>query len=786
MAFAVRRAGQHAGRLTLVGLVVALVVVGIGGLDVVAERMLQDGAARMMTDAEPDARTVRVVADEASDAAKQDAAVRDAIAAAFDGSDIVVARQVSADVPAASGGDRFDIGLLDDERVPRLATLAEGGWPKRADEVALSAAAADRAHLGVGDTIVLSDPTVLNGAATELTVVGTWTPHDATDPAWHGDPSVVSGETDDVIGPALVAAGALTELPDPPLVTWEVSPDGTALAAIPGLQAGVRAMPDVPASVDPDHEYNMDIAGSLGATLQRQALAVAGTRGLLVAPLLIIALLGALVLGVVLFTLSAARTEELALLRARGASGRRLALGAASEAALLAAAGALPAMAVLAIFGGVTMTIVLVAIGAVVFPAVVAMLFALRVAGTADGAHPVRSDAGMRTLPALILPALVAVAFAALATWQLFAEGAVLRPDGSTDALAATAPALLIIAACALVPVLAAPIAALLERLLRATRGIAPILPLRQIARRIGGTAVAILCLALAASSAALAVAAPVVASAAEQRSLDAALGGDVRMIADGGLDVTAAEAGAWKDVTSASDILRTPLAVGADTVDLLAGPSEALGLDGPIDAGSGGIVGAEITRSLADRLGARVGTVFTAQVRFAAQPVSIKVAGIVDSLPGVGTDWGVATDPAELVAAGVELAPDELWLRSDDPAETADQLRVQATHPVRILTAAQVSATPATAVAPAVLAAGALIAAVLGVFGFVAASSAMSGSRREEPMVLRALGLPRSRQRALRAGETIGVAVYAVLAGAALGAVVAVTVLPVILGAGS
>ncbi|MDR2996949.1 MAG: hypothetical protein LBU78_02395 [Microbacterium sp.] len=786
MAFAVKRAGQHAGRLTLVGLVVALVVAGIGGLDVVAERMLQDGAARMMTDAEPDARTVRVVADEAADAAKQDAAVRAAIAAAFAGSDIVVARQTTADVRAARSADRFDIGLLDDERVPALATLAEGDWPKAPGQVALSAAAADRAHLGVGDVIVLSDPTVLNSVATELTVVGTWTPRDATDPAWHGDPSVVSGENDDVIGPALVTPGALTELPDPPQASWEVAPADADLAAIPGLQAGVRALQDVPEAVDLDRRHNMDVVGSLGATLQRQAVAVAGTRGLRVAPLLIIALLGALVLGVVLFTLSAARAEELALLRARGASGRRLALGAASESALFAAAGALLALGGLAVLGGVTTTIALVALGAVVFPAVVAVLLTLRVAGGADGAHPARSDAGMRTLPALILPALVAVAFAALATWQLFSRGSVLRPDGSTDALAATSPALLVIAACALVPVLAAPGAALLERLLRRTSGIAPVLPLRQIARRIGGTAIAILCLALAAASAALAVAAPVVASAAEQRSLVAALGGDVRMIADEGLDVTAEEAGAWKDVTSAADILRTPLAVGTDTVDLLAGPADALGLAGPIDVGSGNIVGAEITRSLADRLGAHVGTVFTAQVRFAAQPVSIQVAGIVDSLPGLGTDWGVATDPAKLVAAGVELAPDELWLGSDDPANTAERLREQATHPVRILTAAQVSAAPVTAVAPAVLTAGALIAAVLGVFGFVAASTAMSRSRREEPMVLRALGLRRSKQRALRAGETTGVAVYAVLAGAALGTAVAVTVLPTVLGGGS
>ena len=157
----------------------------------------------------------------------------------------------------------------------------------------------------------------------------------------------------------------------------------------------------------------------------------------------------------------------------------------------------------------------------------------------------------------------------------------------------------------------------------------------------------------------------------------------------------------------------------------------------------------------------------------------------VLDDLPGVGDGWGVAVSPDELSAAGVDLPPDELWLRSETPEQLAGQLRAHTTHPVRILTAAQVSAAPVTSVTPALLAAGSLVAAVLGVIGFLAASSATARARRDESFVLRALGLRPSHQRVLRLGETSGVAVYAVLTGAALGAIVAAAVLPIILRVG-
>lgn len=786
MRYAARRAGRHVGRLSLIVLIVASVVAGIGGIDTVAERMLASGANRMLNSAEPQARTALLFADAGPDLAAQDVEMRADLAAAFAGVRTVISRVSTIDLPlgekpqvhAASGLSA--VRLLDDPRISDLADLIGGSWPQEQGQIALPDAAVQRLHIGIGEDVPLAD-------GTALTLVGTWTAKDTADPAWHGDPAVASGEDDGTVGPAVVATGALAERGDDATAIWEIRPVDLRIADIALLQQAMTTLRGLPMQIDPHNQHGTRVLGTLEDTLQRQTAAITATRGLLVAPLLVIALLGALVLGVVLSTLSATRGEEIALLRARGASVRRLTRTAMAETALLAAAGAGLALLLLAIFVGVSTLALATAAAAVVFSILVAAVSTLRSAGGADVVRPdaQRSDAS-RSLTLLLVPAGIAVGLAALSGWQLFSTGSVLRADGTPEPLASVAPALLLIAACALAPVLAAPLAALAERLLRRTRGIAPILPVRQIARRMSATAIAIVCLALAAASVAFAVTAPLSAGAAEQRTRDALLGADVRMISDGALDVTADVAATWAGVTRASEVLRAPLSVGSEKAVFLAGVPgvpDAARTDRPP---AGDSIPATVTRSLADRLGAKVGTVFTAQIRFVLHPVAVRVSTIVDTLPGVGDGWAVAVGSEELSIVEVQLTANELWLDSRDPAATAGQLRAQVTHPARILTAAQVSAAPVTSVAPAVLTAGALLAAVLGAIGFLAASMTASVARRDEQRVLLALGLRHSRERALRTGETVAVGVYAVLAGAALGAVVASSVLPIVLGAGA
>lgn len=786
MTYAARRAGRHIGRLALIVLIVALAVAGIGGMDAVAERMLATGANRMLNEAEPQARTALVSADAVADIDAQDAEMRADIDAAFAGTQTTVSRVSTIDLPLAKkpkGQPTYGLSavrLLEDPRITELAELTAGSWPQQPGQVALPDAALQRVHLGIGDEIPLAD-------GTTLTILGTWTAKDPADPAWHGDPAAASGEDDGTVGPAVVTTGALADRSDDATVIWEILPVDLRLSDIPLLQRALSTLQGLPQQIDPHNLHSTRVQSRLDDTLQRQTAAVTATRGLLVAPLLILALLGALVLGVVLTTLSGARAEEVALLRARGTSVRRLTLTAMAETALLAVVGAGLALLLLAILVGVSGLALVTAAGAATFSVVVAGVSTLRNTGGADAVRPdaQRKDAS-RALPVLLVPAGIAVAVAALSGWQLFSNGSVLRADGSPDPLASVAPSLLLIAACALAPLLAAPIAALAELLLRRTRGIAPILPLRQISRRMSGTAVAIVCLALAAAAVALAVTAPASADAAEQRTRDAALGADVRMISDGGLDVTAEVAATWDGVTRASEVLRAPLTVGAERAVFVAGVPGVSGRAHVARAVSADSIPATITRSLSERLGAKVGTVFTAQIRYVTHPVSIQVSKVVDTLPGVGDGWAVAAGAGELSIVEVQLTANELWLDSRDPAATARQLRAQATHPVRILTAAQVSAAPVTSVAPAVLTAGALLAAVLGAIGFLAASTTAAGARRDEARVLQSLGLHRSRERALRTGEAVAVGVYAVLAGAVLGAAVALSVLPIVLGGGA
>ncbi|MBM7467392.1 FtsX-like permease family protein [Microbacterium esteraromaticum] len=793
MTSAIRRAGEHIGRLALLAFVVAVVVAGVGGIAITADRLLTRGTAEILRDAEPAARSVRVVATEADEAAAQDEKVRDAIDPAFEDAPITIARQVSLEVSiTAPDSGASKLRVMADDRIPELAEITSGEWPQHPGEIALPDAAAQLLGVGAGDRLTVGtpggEPVPPARDRPVLEVVGTWRAHDPAGVAWHGDPSVVSGQSDGVIGPAVAAADTLAAQADSPTVSWEITPARVDLASLSGLQRGVARLDALPEKVDPGRAQNTQVAGTLAQTLDRQSAAVAATRGLLIAPQLIIALLGALVLGIVLSSLSTARADELGLLRARGASARRLALSAAGETAVFALTGAAIAIVALAMLIGLSSEVVLLAGGAVVAAALMAALLTVRSARRADAVRPdaQRSDAGLRSLTALLLPAGVAIALGALAGWQLFTTRTVVRPDGTTEPLAAAAPTLLLIAACVLAPLAAGPLAALSERLLRGSRGITPILPLRQLARRMNTVAVAILCLSLAAAAAALAAMAPFASDAAEQRTTRAMLGEDVRLISADELAISATEAEKWNGVSSASDVLYTPLTVGSDTATLVAGPEAAVGLTAPLPASSGETLPAQITASLADRLGAEQGTTFTARIRSINQPVSIVVAGVVDSLPGVGSGLGVATEPTALERLGLERPANELWLSSDDPPRVAELLRAQAVQPVRILTAAQVSAAPVTSLAQRMLTAGALVAALLGAIGFVAATSATARARRDEALVLRALGLVPSAHRAMRMGENMGIALYAVVTGAILGAAVAGSMLPIVLGVGS
>lgn len=427
MAFAAKRAREHTGRLLVVVLVVAVVVTGNGGLNGVVERMLTAGASRMFAQAEPDAQTLRVQAREAQDAAAQDHVIREAIDQSFAGTGAAVSRSAAVDVPAVSAhGHPFTIGLLSDDRLPARATLTGGKWPTTANQFAMQLEAARRAQLSIGDTITLTR------GDTELTLVGTWTADNPAGPAWHGDPRAGSGENDGTLGPAAVTDDALATVPTTSTITWEIAPADAGTAELAALQRAASALRGLPAAVDPKREHNIRIVGALDDTLRRESVAATGTRGLLLVPLLIIALHGALVLGVTIRTLTAVRRRELYLLRARGGSARRFALEAAAEGAIAAVVGAAIALGILGFTTGRTPLAWLTALSAIVWVAGLAAALAVYTAARADHAH----TAGVLRAPAgtaFLLPTVLAGVLSALAGWRLFSTGSVARAESCSS-----------------------------------------------------------------------------------------------------------------------------------------------------------------------------------------------------------------------------------------------------------------------------------------------------------------------------------------------------------------
>ncbi|MDR6865928.1 hypothetical protein J2Y69_000513 [Microbacterium resistens] len=780
MTFAMRRGAVQAGRLVLVALLCAIAVMGIGGVDAMAGRLIDDGVREVYREAEPSARTVSVVAARAPDDEDQERSVLAAIDEAFGGADVDIARQVTNEI---SAGNPDAVRLLSDDRIPELARLTEGRWPERPGEVAVPEAAATIRGWRIDGSVPLGT------GATPATVVGVWAPLDPADPAWNGDPGAASGETDGAAGPVVVSAAGMAELRSTPTVTWTVTPRTVAADDLPVLRDALVSLAALPEAVDPQNQRSTRIAGGLAETVDRAARAVQGTRGLLVVPIVFIGTLGVIALGVVLGSLVTARREELFLLSSRGASPVRLAGHAAVESAVAAAAGTAIAFTVLLLSTGIGSAALLAGAGAVVIAAGIAGIATRRASTTGERR---RGDAGRRATAALLLPFLLLVIAAAFSVWQLRATGSFIRPDGTADPLAASAPALTLIAACALAPLLVGPLAAGGERLARRGRGIIPVLPLRQIARRVGSATTAVLCLALAAGVASLAAAAPGITAAVEREQLRGALGADVRVVYAGtsGERIDPARAAALAGASGASEAVHRPLAIGSENVDLVAAAPDALGLDehgrraleAPVEDGE---VAAVVTSALADRLGARAGTVATALLRTSSLTLSIRVVDIVPALPGIGTAPGVAVSDEALAAlAGKKLPADELWIRTASPAQTADAVRGVLKTPARVLTPGAVSTLPITGTAGLLLWAGAGAAALLAVLGFAAAVTEASARRRSEAIPLRSLGMDRARQRSARVAEIVTIAVLAVVIGTVAGLAVAPLVLPPLLGA--
>ncbi|GGY83160.1 ABC transporter permease [Streptomyces nitrosporeus] len=507
------------------------------------------------------------------DRAEADAAVRRAAGETFDGLPVTV-RQLAASGPyalprspgdgAARRGepDLTHFASLDRSRVRLTAGRmpeAGAGRKDRPVQVALPRAAAEALELEPGARLRLTER--LKGQPLRIEVTGLYEPADLADPYWQLDPLEGRGVREVVFttygplltDPAVIGSGRVTV----DRMSWLASADfrGLTTDRTRSLSEAATEGPEALRAVLGD-----------GATVRTSLPTVIGQveRALLVArsTIMIVAVQLVLLAGYALLLvarlLSSERAGETELLRARGASRRRIAGLAATEALLLAvpAAVAAPLLAGpltglladrsgltglgLRLAGGAGGTVWLVAVG-------VALVCALAVVAPALGAG---AD-GVRRARASALPApvragadLALLLVAGVAYWQLNRQtgaGGALSGDREgelgIDPLLVAAPALALLAGTVLTLRLLPPAARLAERRAAGGRGLQAALAGWQFSRRPLRGAGPVLLLVLAVATGMLAIGQSASWDRSQRDQADFRSGASVRMTAGLGND---------------------------------------------------------------------------------------------------------------------------------------------------------------------------------------------------------------------------------------------------------
>ncbi|WP_402840741.1 hypothetical protein [Microbacterium sp. GXS0129] len=788
MAFAWRRARVGMGRLIAIALLVLIATAGVGVLQTITTAAVSAGSERMLEDAAPEGRTMRIAANGVADLGDVDQRVRMAVNDAYGAAPVRIDRRESA-VVTDDRGRGWE--LLADAGAQDRARLTAGAWPAEAGQAALLETSARATGVALGDTI--------RTATGELQVIGTWLPLDDTDPAWAGDPAVSSGRTGNAAGPLLVTQDALHTASTSARVEWVIAPTSLSAAGISSYRSGTALLERVPKNVDPDSSVGLSVSGELAGTLERIDRAAVGTRAIALLPLAVVLVIAAVVLGFLVLSLAQTRRGETDLLRARGASAFAVARDAMAEILIATslAAGAGAGFVALAAAGWQ------VAPADAMTPAllVAALLVAVAVAaaGFAATRRPFareRTDSDRATAIALGTPLLIVGVMAAVSYLQLQARGGVVAPDGSADLFALLAPVLLLITATLLIVASAGPLASLGARAARTRRGFVAALVLRRISRSSRTLTAALLCLSLAAGIATIGLVLIPAMGEAQTAAQHRSLGADVRATfpVQPGSDASSAQLVAEAFGDGASVALSGPATVGSEAATALAVPrSEAEALVEPA-----AVVGLEDASQrripvvfggvLAERLGARVGDQMDLRLTALSKTLPVSVIAVVPAVAGAG-DRGVLMDLAVLQKLGVSRTgvvpqPTSVWVRTDDADAAAARLRALSAEPVQIRTALTDSDAPVRAPVMLALLAGIGLAAAIAVAGFAAVMGAVVRERRADEPALRSLGMTvRSARTAARA-ETVVVAGFAVFSGALAGAAVAAAIVPLLEGA--
>ncbi|MGW4777210.1 FtsX-like permease family protein [Streptomyces filamentosus] len=574
--------------------------------------------------------------------AAADRAITDSARRAFDGLPVTVRRLESSgpyalprslQPPAARQGDPdlTQFAALDRARL----TLVRGAWPSAARtggvvETALPEQAAKRLRTGPGAVLELTDR--LTEKKLRVRITGVYGATDPTDPYWLLDPAggrgvrTLSFTTYGPLlaDPSVLASGTLA----PGGTSWLGTADFSRLHTdgISGLRASATREPERLLADTTTFGTTLNVTTGLPTALAQTERALAVSRSTLLIVAVQLVLLAAYALLLVARLLSTERSGETALLRARGASRRRITALAAAEALLLAVPAALLAPLLtgpltrlfasrsgLSSLGveldtspGATVWLVSVGVALACAAAVVAPALASR---DGDAVSLRKARGGTLPWPVRAGADLALLLVAGIALWQLQRQPEAAADGGAVDPVLVAAPALALLAGTVLTLRLLPPAAKLAERRAAGGRGLSAALAGWQFSRRPLRGAGPVLLLVLAVAMGMLAVGQSRSWERSQHDQADFRAGAEVRVLGFGpGDPARTARLAAVPGVREVAPVRRESLDVAGHGAAVLAVATDRLGSGLLMREDLAGSSPAGLLAPLASRDGARPG----------------------------------------------------------------------------------------------------------------------------------------------------------------------------------
>lgn len=737
------------------------------------------------------------------------------------------------------GKERLAIGSI--EHVDDRATLVDGRWPQAAAtpvEAVVHMAALDSLGVAVGDTFAI-EPLTGDTAPVEVTVVGTYTPNDPDDRVWSGYGAGVrppEGADFTVIGPVLVTGDDLIDGigAHSSSASWHVPllVDTITLGNAEEIATELDSMAiDLSNLRAGDIGQQMSVSGRSATLIRTASDAASSARALLLVVVAMLTVLGLWALAFTARLVASRRAPATALMRARGADERHL-LGwslAGSAGPAVAIAVSAPALAELALepareqgpSGGYVEASAFGPAGWLVAAAVAAVWLTLMVAADLRAGRSITGVAAESARPRRAAAQRVGLDVVVVALGLLGLQQLRRPPETAPEIVLIIAPSLVVLAGTVVLiralPWVAGAFAAAAGR----GRGAAAMLAATETSRRSVRYAAASVLVVLAIT---VSVFAATTQSTWDQYSadtVDLTAPADVRVRVsvkedlrdqfgeidsiklaklEAHLDDVESDLIALPGVESAMRVLRMSFIEGAGTVDVVGidptSPAAALRWNERLAGGNPDAKLREIadpggstdplpilaTPAFAELFGLSVGDETPLEI-VSGRPTDIRLAGLVDTVPGSSAAAAAMTDAFAFGRRLQQYAPSEWWLSTSDDGAAAAAAAPAVPDVISASThadlAEQAGNDPAAAGLTTGLTAGLVFAGVFVLIGVVVHTVTALQSRSGEFAVIRAIGLGR---RGIAGAATVEQGVllgFSTLAGLGLGLLVSWLVVP-------